>query len=174
MGGGGGGGVSTRVALLGLVVLTVLASACDAAVHWRDQRAGLTAAQKGLTAVNGTIYYVVPGRPITLSLDAVSTTADATVEVALTQGRLPKGATLTNPAVPASSISATFTWTPTSDQQCEYQLCFTASDSNGVVSTGAYSDVAAVGIDERCVSIVVTEQSVFAEVGAAQADPAPG
>ena len=151
--------------LLGVLFALTLASFCDGAVYWRDQRSGLTTAQKGATAVNGTIYYVTPGRALTLALEAVSTTADATVEVSLTQGGLPKGATLTNPSTPANSMSATFSWTPTADQQCEYQLCFIATDSTGVVSTGPSSSPTAAGTDERCYSIVVTEQSIFAEGG---------
>ena len=151
--------------LVAVLTLCLSASFCDGAVYWRDQRGGLSPAQKGATAVNGTIYYVTPGRALTLSLEAVSTTADATVEVSLSQGGLPEGATLTNPSVAANSMTATFAWTPTADQQCEYQLCFMAKDSTGVTSTGSYASPTDVGEDERCYTIVVTEQSIYSEGG---------
>lgn len=155
------GVVGARRALL---CTLALACVCDGAVYWRDQRTGLSAAQKGNTPVNGTIYYVTPGNALTLALEAISTTAAATTTVSLSQGGLPKGATLTNGA-PVNSISATFAWTPTADQQCEYQLCFTATDSTGVTSTGSYASPTAAGDDERCFTIVVMEQSIFAEGG---------
>lgn len=162
----GGGLCAPRLALLCVSVLALtLASVCDGAVYWRDQRAGLGAGQKGTTGVNGTIYYVTPGRTLTLALEAVSTTAGATVQVSLSQGRLPTGATLTNPTTPSATVSATFAWTPTADQQCEYQLCFTAADSTGAASTGSYASPIAAGADERCYSVVVTEQSIYLEAG---------
>jgi hypothetical protein len=57
----GGGGSRARVALLGLLMVA-LSTVCDGAVYWRDQRTGLSTAQKGNTAVNGTTYYVTPGQ----------------------------------------------------------------------------------------------------------------
>jgi hypothetical protein len=90
------------------------------------------------------------GRTLTLALEAIDAgDAAATVTVALTQGALPAGATLTNPETAVNAPSTTFSWTPNSAQQCEYQLCFTGTSSSGVVTTGAYSDPADTGVDGR-------------------------
>ena len=131
----------------------------DEAVYWRDDRTSLTAMDNfaGPTPANGTTFYATPGQKVEFALDAKQAGGFGPIDLYLSQGSLPEGATLTDDTtINSDPYRKTFSWTPKSGQECTYELCFMAKNSKTAVDYAMTLDTPAT-IDERCYKIVVTD-----------------
>lgn len=132
----------------------------DDAVYWRDDRTALTAMDNfaGPTPANGTTFYTSPGQKVEFSLDAKQGDGFGPISLYLSQGSLPEGATLTDDTtITADPYRKTFSWTPTSGQECTYELCFMAKNAKTTAVDYAMTLDTPATIDERCYKIVVTD-----------------
>ena len=189
-------------------------------IYWSDRRPGLDAAlpynvvqdklgystgtftdtQDGvtvtltapLTMANRTRMVVNVGDKVTFDMQVKQASGYDPLDIFISQGVMPEGATMVNDTNNNNDpIMYTFSWTPTKGQECEYEICFLATNIRGseYPMTVGYSDLTsrlgpmapsiysytptttstsatAPYIDERCYTIEVTDMAAHLKGGA--------
>ena len=132
-------------------------------VYWRDDRSDLASMDNfsGFTPANNTVFYVATGNKVQFELDAKQGTGYGPIEIEVSQGSMPEGATLSTdvvtPLVQSDPHRKVFSWTPTAGQECMYELCFIAKNSRQDGTDYSMTLGTTATLDERCYTIIVTD-----------------
>lgn len=144
-----------------------------------------------VTYANQTRMVVNVGDMITFDVQAKQASGYDPLDIFVSQGVLPEGSTFEKSAtIDNDPVRYTFSWRPTKGQECEYRICFLASNIRGMEypMVVGYGDLVTRGgpsapsvreyrpsdstsatapfVDERCYTIEVTDSSAYLADGA--------
>ncbi|GAB5558101.1 MAG: hypothetical protein SchgKO_23140 [Schleiferiaceae bacterium] len=127
-----GVGVGTRYAMQAIVTDPSGARVPIDFIIQVVQQSNPPAFDYAVTPANGTTYKVAPGQAVNFTVKADDSDPGSTVS--LSASGIPVGASFATPSAP-SSVSSSFSWTPSNSSLGSYVVNFAATDNNQVQTT---------------------------------------